>query len=374
MFGRNAEQFNNQQNSGPAKPAVERPGLPPGLMPDAPKLANKTPQPVDELLSQLSQSYQFNARATNTRRAYQNDFLRFKEWCDERGSESLPATPDTISFYLAAHARDFAVASLKRWLVGISLAHKEAFPSVPPPTSTLQVRDTMKGIRNIAVSEGKEPRRAYPVAIDALRYLVEPLPMPGDETPPTLIELRDRALITLAWTCALRSSEVGNIRLSDLRDTPKGFIVTFRKSKTNQEGKPHLKGMPLAEPGNETICASTALRAWLAAMPSVPTAERNRPVFAYVDRHGNIGNRGITPQSVNRLIRNRARLAGFPGEVCLRITCHSLRRGFATAAAFGGADGIRVIKHVGWKSEQQYQYYVAEADALTDSVVKVTGM
>src|SRR6266700_3594776 len=54
------------------------------------------------------------ATAPNTRRAYDGDLKHFLAW-----SWSLPASPDVVARYLAAHATSHVVATLARRLVAI---------------------------------------------------------------------------------------------------------------------------------------------------------------------------------------------------------------------------------------------------------------
>uniref|UniRef100_UPI003A988081 tyrosine-type recombinase/integrase n=1 Tax=Roseibium aggregatum TaxID=187304 RepID=UPI003A988081 len=68
-----------------------------------------------------------------------------------------------------------------------------------------------------------------------------------------------------------------------------------------------------------------ALRTWLEAAPIVEGA-----VFRAIDRWGNVKTRGLTPQSVNAILKSRCALAGLdPAE----FSAHGLRSGFLTEAA-----------------------------------------
>ncbi len=64
------------------------------------------------------------ATAPNTRRAYDSDLKHFLAW-----GGSLPANPDVVARYLAAHATIHVVATLARRLVAIRRAH--ALQSLP---------------------------------------------------------------------------------------------------------------------------------------------------------------------------------------------------------------------------------------------------
>src|SRR5262245_27639362 len=66
------------------------------------------------------------ATAPNTRRAYDSDLRHFLAL-----GASLPASPDVVARYLAAHAASHSMATLARRLVAIRRAH--ALRSLPDP-------------------------------------------------------------------------------------------------------------------------------------------------------------------------------------------------------------------------------------------------
>ncbi|MGB3545193.1 site-specific integrase, partial [Rubrivirga sp.] len=78
------------------------------------------------------------ARSDATLKAYRSDWTDFQAWCRSRGASSMPATPETVSLYIASRAQagpegddgrptaPLKVATLKRRLAAISQAHKLA--------------------------------------------------------------------------------------------------------------------------------------------------------------------------------------------------------------------------------------------------------
>jgi integrase len=78
-------------------------------------------------------------------------------------------------------------------------------------------------------------------------------------TPPTLVGLRDRALILLGFAGALRRSELVALEISDLVRTEKGLLVRIRRSKTDQEAE----GATIAIPRGGQDCPVKALETWL---------------------------------------------------------------------------------------------------------------
>src|SRR6478609_922534 len=83
-------------------------------------------------------------KAASTRKAYGTDFRIFREWCDARGVPSLPAAPETVAAYLAAHASTSKASTLGRRIAAIRYAHRLAGHAIP--TDAEGVKATMRGI------------------------------------------------------------------------------------------------------------------------------------------------------------------------------------------------------------------------------------
>jgi Phage integrase, N-terminal SAM-like domain len=79
-----------------------------------------------------------------TRKAYATDFRLFKEWCDGKGAQSLPAAPETAAAFLAAEAEaGVRPSTLGRRVAAIRYAHKLA--SLAAPTDA----EGVKAIRTL---------------------------------------------------------------------------------------------------------------------------------------------------------------------------------------------------------------------------------
>ena len=77
-------------------------------------------------------------KAASTRKAYGTDFRLFREWCEARAVSALPAAPETVAAYLAAHAGTSKASTLGRRIAAIRYAHKLA--GLPLPTDAEGVR------------------------------------------------------------------------------------------------------------------------------------------------------------------------------------------------------------------------------------------
>jgi integrase len=105
--------------------------------------------------------------------------------------------------------------------------------------------------------------------VEDLKSIVEHLPRysssgDGPTGRLTLTSLRDRALLLVGWTGALRRSELVALTTKDVQFVEgEGVNVYIRQSKADQEAEGLVKGMPYGS--NKETCPVTALRQWLQA-------------------------------------------------------------------------------------------------------------
>ena len=85
----------------------------------------------------------------------------------------------------------------------------------------------------------------------------------------------------------------------------------------------------------------------------------NGPIFRSIDRWDAVAERALTPQSVNLIVKHRARLAGLdPRE----LSAHGLRSGYLTEAARRGVALPEAMQQSQHKSVQQAASYYNEAE------------
>jgi len=158
----------------------------------------------------------------------------------------------------------------------------------------------------------------------------------------------------------LRRSEIAALGASDLQFEPDGLLIELRRSKTDQEAAGGIVAVPFgAELGT---CPVRALRAWLDVASDVGA------VFRRIDRHGNIGS-NLTATAIASIIRARAAVAGIPG-----VAGHSLRAGFATAAAHAGRSEASIMRHGRWKSVYVARRYIRHGSRWCDNPASNLGL
>ena len=132
--------------------------------------------------------------------------------------------------------------------------------------------------------------------------------------------LKARAMLTLAYGCGLRASEVVRLRAGDIDSEQ--MIIRIVQSKGRKDRHVMLPAEVLE-----------LLRQWWKARPTEQSPEQ-RWLFPGRDEH-----RPLTTRQFSRLFKEAAKAAGLRKTVSL----HSLRHSFATHLLERGTD-IRVIQ------------------------------
>ena len=296
----------------------------------------------------LAEGYAASALAPSTRRAYERDWLVFATWCAERGARAIPAAPASVAAFLASEAdRGFRPVTIGRRAAAIAAAHRAQ--DRPNPCDSGAVAAVMSGIRR---QHGTRPlRRAAPLELDPLARLLDPI----DAS--TLAGRRDQAMLLLGFAAALRRSELVALDVEDLEfDTARGLKIVIRGSKTDQERAGATVAVPYARTSDR--CAVRALQAWLAA-----GAIHRGPVFRQMRRGDKLTDRRLSDQSVALIVKRRAQAAGLPPTF---LSGHSLRAGYATAAAAAGVEERKIANVTRHKNLPVLRGYIRAATAFDD--------
>lgn len=298
------------------------------------------------------------SKAPATRRAYRTDWADFQRWCEERGEVSLPASAATIARYLVAQAKDHKASTVQRRITSINMAHRYA--GVESQTRSALVAETMKGIKRQKAQAGEMVTQKEAAITELLRQMVAALP----ETPSGI---HDRALLLLGFAGAFRRSELVALNVGDLRFSREGLVVTVRRSKTDQGGAGEQKGIPYGS--NPDTCPVRAMLDWLefAQIKDAPAAALFRPI----DRHGNIKPKRLLSKGVALIVKEAAGRAGLDPTI---FAGHSLRSGFATAAAMAGASERSIMNQTGHKSVTVARRYIRRGTLFQDNAATKVGL
>ena len=281
------------------------------------------------------------ATAPNTRRAYDSDLRHFVAW-----GASLPASPDVVARYLAAHATTHAVATLARHLVAIRRAH--ALRGLPDPVRSELVRLTFRGIRR---AHGRPQRRAAALTAERIAAIMASL---GD----TLRDVRDRALLLIGFAGAFRRSELCAVDCEWIDRMASGLVITIPKSKTDQEGQSRQVAISR---GRDPICPIKALDQWL-EMSGISEG----PVFRPITQRGHVLPGQLSGDSIASIVKQRVGAIGLDPT---RYSGHSLRAGFVTSAASAGTPAWRIKAQTGHVSDALVGRYIRLSDPFAANAV-----
>ena len=299
-----------------------------------------------------ARGYAERSLSESTRRGYARDLAAFRAWCTARRVTALPAEPQTLAAYLADLAQTDRPATIGRKLAAIAVAHRDA--GLESPTEHGMVKTTLAGIRR---AKGTAPHQKSALLVEDLRRIVAPLGA-------SLLDRRDRALVLLGFAAALRRSELVALRLEDVRIEEEGLVLTLRRSKTNQEGR--LETIAVAYGSEPATCPVRALRAWLAAAGLV-----DGPLFVGSTPQGGLRTAPLGDRMVAHVVKRRCKAVGIdPGEVA----GHSLRRGFATAAARAKKPDRMIKRHGRWKSTAMLDRYIEDGTRWEDNASTGIGL
>jgi len=292
-----------------------------------------------------------DARARATRKAYGADIRHFEGWCRSKGLQAAPASPEAVALYLADHADALKPATLQRRMSAISQAHKTAGYS--SPTADAKVRAVWKGICR---QRGTAQAGKAALLPETLRPIIDGLP-------DGLMGVRDRALLLVGFFGGFRRSELVALDVADVAFTREGLVITVRRSKTDQDGQGLAKALPYMP--NPDSCPVRALQGWLEASGIAEGA-----VFRSINRHGVMGGR-LSDRAVSLVVKRRATSAGIDAG---NLSGHSLRAGFATAAAIGGASERAIMAQTGHRSLTVMRRYIRDANLFRENAAAAITM
>lgn len=354
--------------------------------------------------------YLTRAQSPNTLRAYRTDWSHFTAWCLAEHRQSLPAEPVDVAVYLAAcaHTRTttgdwaLATATLERRAAAIAAVH--AAQGLDSPTRADVVRTTLRGIRR---TRRTRPRRKDPLILATLEHLLTA--RPDDGWPGGVARRRDALLLLTGFAGALRRSELAALQIGDLHlrtqpgSTHPTLTIDLGATKTDQEGR-RSDQVALPRGRHRHTCCLCAYADWaqllelhhthghqslrnhLQQPPPTPPTTTHRcqdllthppqlpehtPLLPTVDRHGRIGTRPMSGRAVGDLVKRYAARAGLDPD---DFGGHSLRAGFATQAALGGAADREIMRQGRWTNPRTVHDYIRTADPLDDNAVTRLGL
>ncbi len=266
--------------------------------------------------------------AERTRRAYGVDLGQFVEWAGEREPDEIRHR-DVRRYAAGLSSRGAAPATVARKLASI----RGLFDFL---VRTERVGQNPADLVSSPKREEKLPRV---LSAAQVRELLERIPA---RTP---LELRDRAMLELAYSCGLRCEEIVNLDLDSLDYENEQLRVLGKGSKERL--------LPVGEP------ARRAMERYAARGRHALSREPGERAL-FLSKSG----RRLSNSDVTRRLALWVREAALAGGV----SPHSLRHSFATHLLEGGADLRTIQELLGHASISTTQVYTrVDAARLRDA-------
>lgn len=272
------------------------------------------------------------ADAPATIRTYAYGVRAYVSWCDETGTPyALPVDPEALARFIDDRSGVLAPATVSAYVSAIDRMHRDL--DLPPPGACQVVKLAKRRMRRV---NAKPQKQATPMRWDDVSAAL-------DQLGGSLIDLRDAALLALAFDTMCRASELAGLNVSDIRNQGGAFSAFIAKSKTDQDGEGAFAYVSPA--------THHRLLVWIDAA----RLERDSALFiplSAVDKPSDADR--ISARDVSRIFKRRVG-AGFSG--------HSARVG-NTVEQLEADVPLPKIMHSGrWKSPVMVSRYGKETSA-----------
>jgi integrase/recombinase XerC/integrase/recombinase XerD len=283
-----------------------------------------------EALSTYDRDLNARGSAERTRRAYGVDLGGFSEWAGEQGLGPEDVRYRDVRRYAAGLSNaGAAAATVARKLAAVRGLYGFLVRTGRAGANPAELVSSPKGAEKL-------PRV---LTTEQMRSLLERIPA---RTP---LELRDRAMLELAYSCGLRCEEIVNLDEGALDFETEQLRVLGKGSKERL--------LPVGEP------AQRALRRYLEKGRRALIADPREPALFLSKSGRRLSNSDVT-RRLGLWTREAALAAG--------VSPHALRHSFATHLLEGGADLRTIQELLGHASISTTQIYTrVDAARLRDT-------
>ena len=274
--------------------------------------------------------------AKNTLVAFKNDWNKFLLFCSQHNSSPLPASAEIVHRYIEKMAQTRKLASLKRYIVTISLVHR--CHALPNPCLSNEIKLAMHKQR---LDKHDDYTNAYGFRDNHLHELLDSF-MRSTKAK----DVRDMAIWAITFEAMLKRSEVTALTINDIDIAHDGLITLLVNENL----------IALSE------VASNAVNRWL-TLAMIDSGF----VFRRIDRHNNIGDNPLDHSSIYRIFRRASQELELPADVI--FSGQSPRVGASQDLADAGLS-IHQIQHQGrWRSPAMPAQYIGQR-AKRDNILK----
>jgi integrase len=273
------------------------------------------------------------AFSANTLRAWRADWEIFVESCRIFRLESLPAAPKTVrAFVFECLGKGKKPATVRRYVSTIGRAHRAS--GLADPTASEDVRLALKEMGRNSTARQKQARGLVWAEIEVFLSI----------EPRNLRDIRDRALVAVAYDTMCRREELVSLRVEDIEEAKDGSgSILIRRSKTDTTGEGATAYLsPLT---------MRLLKEWI-----TQARIKEGAMFLRVMGPSGVGT-ALTPQSVMAILRKMGQWIGLKKEDWEKISGHSCRVGAAQDLLALNIDLSSVMQAGRWKDTRMPMRY-----------------
>jgi integrase/recombinase XerC/integrase/recombinase XerD len=257
--------------------------------------------------------------AEKTRRAYATDLAQLASWC-----QRMSLAPEGLGYRdMRRYAASLTESGAARSTIARKLAATRSFFSF-----LVRTKRVAQNPADLISAPKREKTLPKALGKAEMERLLDRIPA---HTP---LEVRDRALLELAYSCGLRCEEIVDLDLDAVDFDSEQLRVLGKGSKT--------RVAPIGEP------AQRALERYLATARPALTRDPSETAL-FVSKSG----RRLSPSDVRRRLAGWVKHAAVAG----RVSPHTLRHSFATHLLEGGADLRSIQELLGHASISTTQIY-----------------
>ena len=299
-------------------------------------------------------------RSTNTRKAWARacaSYVEHLERFEQRGAHQ--GTPDAVVRWIVRLEADGlkpqSIAQLVGSVSGFASSH-----DLYNPCDHVTVKNALANLRR---RHDADVRKRTPLSDEDIKRLVAPC---DDSTK----GIRDRAMVLALYATGMRRDSLVRLNCGDVELVPEGFRVTYRRSKTNQEGK-RVEAQHVDTGNHDETCPVRALRRWLFLLYERHEDDAASPLFRSVNKGGRVQPGRMALRSVNYIVDELADRAKLELR---RLGTHSFRRGHAHQLDKAGVPLQDIADSLGHRNIQTTRGYVDERPRFDRGTTKKLGL
>jgi integrase len=290
------------------------------------------------------------AYAANTLKSWRADWRVWTGFCAASGFSPLPATlPVLRAFLVERIAAGRKRATIEHYLATLVVVHRLA--DLPNPMDSMEARLMWRGLRREHLVARQ--RQAKGLNLDDVHLIIDSLDLKNPR------DMRDAALISVAFETMFRRSELVTLKIEDLSvENDHSGRIFLPSSKTDQEGAGHLQYL-----SPETL---ERTQNWIrAAGLTKGPIFRSTPRSHKADRYDT----PLSDRDVARIFKQRALQVGLPAEL---ISGHSTRVGAAQDLIAANFSGTEIMRQGRWKTERMVIRYGESLNAGRGAMARLT--